>query len=46
MASVAFSMKTAVELKFEIVRDVIANGDKERLAGILETIPDYWVSLP
>jgi len=46
VASSAFSMQTAVQLKFEIVRGVIANGDKERLAGILEAVPDLWAGLP
>ena len=45
MASLAFSMPTAVRLKFEIVRGLLEEGEKDRLARILKELPDLWTGL-
>jgi Fe-S-cluster containining protein len=45
MASLAFRMETAVQLKFEIVRDTIATGKSGVLEKIVNELPDFCEGL-
>ncbi len=45
LASLALGRQRAIQLKFEIVRDALTNGKKERLAKILEMLPDIGARL-
>jgi hypothetical protein len=45
LASISFGVQQAIQLKFEIVRDYLANGKQDRLAEIMEDIPDICVGL-
>ena len=45
LASISLGLQQAIQLKFEIVRDYLANGKQDRLAKIIEDFPDICVGL-
>ena len=45
LASILLGLQQAIQLKFEIVRDYLANGKQDRLAKIIEDFPDICVGL-
>ena len=45
LASISLGLQQAVQLKFEIVRDYLANGKQDRPAKIIEDFPDICVGL-
>ena len=45
LASILLGLQQAIQLKFEIVRDYLANGNQDRLVKIIEDFPDICVGL-
>jgi Fe-S-cluster containining protein len=45
LASISLGLQEAIQLKFDIVRDYLANGNQDRLAKIIEDYPDICVGL-
>ena len=45
LASILLGLQQAIQLKFEIVRDYLANGKQDKLAKIIEDFPDLCVGL-
>ena len=45
LASISLGLQQAIQLKFEIVSDYLANGKQDSLAEIMEDIPDICVGL-
>ena len=41
LAALAFDMQQAVQLKFEIVRDVLATNDRARIDNIVDNLSDF-----
>lgn len=41
LAALAFDMQQAVQLKFEIVRDVLATGNRTRVNAIVDNLSDF-----
>ena len=41
LAALAFDMQQAVQLKFEIVRDVLATGNRKRIDDIVDNVSDF-----
>jgi hypothetical protein len=41
LAALAFDMQQAVQLKFEIVRDVLATNDRRRIDNIVDNLSDF-----
>jgi hypothetical protein len=45
LASLAFGFTEVVRMKLDVVSDIVATGNRERLAPVIEALPDLFIEL-